>query len=93
MPDMTQLLQTGATAALQTLLPQQQAPAAPQVTYVQPPKSSINWLLWGGIAAAGIVGLIVLKKVMGGKGGSAAAAPTATNPRRRRKVRISRRRR
>ena len=89
MVDIAQALQTAGTTALQSLLPQQQA-AAPQVTYVQAPKTT-NWMLWGGIAVAGLIGLVVLKKVMGKGGSAAAAAPSATNPRRRRrKVYLSR---
>lgn len=76
----TNALQTAGSSILNSLLPQQ-APAQPQVQYVQAPKTT-NWALWGGIALAGIVGLVILKKVMGGR---SAAAPTATNPRRRRR--------
>ena len=76
-------------AVLNSLLPQAPAPAP---VIVQAPKPT-NWLMWGGIAAAVLVGLVVIKSTMRKGGGSSAPAPTATNPRRRRKVRISRRRR
>jgi LPXTG-motif cell wall-anchored protein len=96
MVDFNQAINAAGTAAIQTLLPQRPAAPAPSVTYVQAPASSTNWMLWGGIALAGLVGLVVLKKTMGRGGSSSApaAAPSATNPRRRRrKVVIHRRRR
>ena len=89
MVDVSQVLQTAGTSVLNSLLPQAPAPAP---VIVQAPKPT-NWLMRGGIAAAVLVGLVVIKSTMRKGGGSSAPAPTATNPRRRRKVRISRRRR